>query len=158
MKTFRICILFILIGILTSCRDDENTPDFVGESVGSYSYSVRILRANTTVPQIITGKITLSRNENDLTVIIDDVESLKSSRLELTSNGYVFNIETATIMDNDENLVNRSGNTYTSIKGKSYHGRYDAGTKKLFFNASYKYQDAQFAEFNFSAEVTATKK
>ncbi|MGE0588030.1 MAG: hypothetical protein AB7O48_05615 [Cyclobacteriaceae bacterium] len=157
MKFFRIGILFALIGILVSCSKDED-PDFVGESVGSYSYSVRIFDANNTVADVVTGNLTLSRNGDDLTIIIDDIESMKSSRLELASNGYGFDIEAATLTDNDGDLVDRKGNTSATIGGKSYHGRYDAGAKQLFINASYTYQDSKYASYNFSAEVTATKK
>jgi hypothetical protein len=157
MKIIRCVIVLMLIGNLTSCSEDE-APDFVGESVGSYSYSARLFDADNTVAGTLTGTLVLSRNGDDLTIIVDGDETLKSSRLELASNGYGFDIEASVIKDVDGDLVNRSGNTAATLDGKSYHGRYDTGAKQLFINVSYIYQDAQFSEFNSSVEVTATKK
>ena len=157
MKILRVGVLFMLIGAISSCGGDESMPDFIGESVGNYSYTVKIFNGDKTVRDIISGNLTLSRNGNDITIIIDEIENMNSSRLELASNGFGFDIEAATLTDNDGNLINRSGFTSFLVGGKSYHGRYNSGVKQLFINASYSYQDIQFSKFSFSAEVTATK-
>ena len=119
MKTFRLGILFALIGILTSCSEDESTPDLVGESVRSYSYTTRVFDANNTVVRNITGSATLSRNSDDVTIIVNSGETIKTSRLELASNGYGFDIEAETLT-NDKGLVNRTGKTAATLDGKSY--------------------------------------
>lgn len=158
MKTFRIGALIISIVFLASCSEDEGTPDFVGESVGTYNYSTTVLRANKNTPDNLAGTLTLSRNEDDITIVIDNIESMESSRIEITSKGYAFNIKAATLTDNDGDLVNRTGVTSTTIKGTFYHGRYETETKKLYLKASYTYQDSKYSQYNFSADVTATKK
>ncbi|MEQ8302321.1 MAG: hypothetical protein RIB47_02935 [Cyclobacteriaceae bacterium] len=158
MKTSKIGILSILFAIFISCSDDENTPDFIGDSVGSYSYTVKIFRAGKTTAEIITGNLTLMRNEDDLSISLDDIETLKSSQLVLTPKGYVFDLEVATVTDDEGDAVNRAGKTLITVDGKPYHGRYDAEAKQLFINSTYTYQNTQFAQYNFSAEMTATKK
>ncbi len=158
MKLFSTSAALVLIAILTSCSKDENPPDFVGESVGSYTATVRILRAGSTSANVITSELTVSRNGDDLTIIADGIETFKSSRVELASKGYGFDLEAATVVDDEGDLVDRKGIISASINGKSYHGRFDADAKKLYINASYTYQDTKYAPFNFSAEVTATKK
>lgn len=158
MKNFSIGFLLTLVAIFTSCsKDDESTPEFIGESVGAYSYSARAFDSNNTVVGTITGDLTLSRNGDDITIIVDDGETLKTSRVELASNGYGFDIEAAILVDEEGDLVNRIGDASANLGGKSYHGRYDTGSKQIFLNVAYIYQDDQFAEFNFSIEVTATK-
>ncbi len=158
MKTSQIGILLTLVGIFTSCSDDEKTPDLVGESVGDYRYTVKVFRGVNTAAEIITGDLVLSRSGDDLTIVIDKIESIHSSGVDLFSKGYGFNIEAATIKDDGGYLVNRIGNTTVTLNGKSYHGRYEVGPKELRFNASYDYQDPQFAKYNFSAEVITYKK
>lgn len=158
MKPFRSGIWLIIIGIIASCSEDESPPDFVGESVGTYSYSTNVNRANKATPDNLVGTLSISRNGDDITIIVDDIEPFKSSRLALTSNGYAFNIEDVTLTDSDGDLVNRTGETSTWIKATPYNGRFDAGTKQLFMKMSYTYQDPKYSQYNFKASVMATKK
>lgn len=159
MKLFRISVLLALVGVFTSCAKDED-PDFVAESLGTYSYSTKVTRANKDTPDNYAGTLTLSRDEEGVTVIIDDFESMKSSQLELTSNGYGFKIEPATLTDSDGNLVDRKGRGHSAfISNPSiYHGEYYAHSKQLYIKASYTYQDSRYVTYNFIAEITARRK
>jgi hypothetical protein len=158
MKKLRIALLFALAVFLGSCEDEETTPDYLAESIGEYSYSARIFDSNNTVVDNVSGELTLSRNGNDLTLVIDGDETIKSSRVELATNGFGFDIESVTLPDSDGDLVVRSGQTAASVEGREYHGRYDSGSNQLYLNLNYIYQDSQFSDFNLYLEVIASKK
>jgi len=156
MKTFRLVILTSSIGIFASCGKDEE-PDFVGDSVGDYAYSVTISKTGNNV-SYTSGDLTLTRNGDEFTIIVDDIESFKSSDLELNSKGYRFTIADATLTDDDGDLVLRRGSYTSTVNGKFCHGHYDSDAKQLFITASYTYQDPRYSSYNFIAEVKATKK
>lgn len=157
MKLIRLNLSLILAVIFASCGKDVD-PDFVGESVGTYSYTTDLLRANKSTPDNVVGTLTLTRNEDLITLVINDVEPVKSSRLELTSNGYVFKIEAATLTDSDGDLVDRTGLRSITLNGTIFHGQYDALAKQLSIKAAYTYQDSRYSSYNFTADVKATKK
>lgn len=77
--------------------------------------------------------------------------------MKIASDGYWFDMQAATIMDNDGNLVYREGKPFFVKDHGLYHGQYDIKTKQLLFNANYSYSNA-LAQFSSSAAVTATKK
>lgn len=155
MRVGSFVILLTSIGIFESCNKDEATPDFAAESVGTYSYNANILRNNG--PENILGTLSISRDGGTTIIVIDEIEEIKYSRLDIVADGYGFDMESATITDDNGNFVSRRGSGVFAVGSRGYHGRYYTKSKQLVFRALYDYPHP-LSQFSFSADVKATQK
>ena len=162
MKKALIYLLFIPVLFLTSCgEDEENTPDFRAESIGTYSYSALLTstddRNNT---QTITGTINVAQSGNQIRMVLDpgaDEVPLTTSIVREASNGYVFDVNTVTLTDSEGDDFDVRGINSARFNNIDYHGRYDSGANQITVELLVDYQDNQFDVFNYEIELIATK-
>ncbi|RNC79786.1 MAG: hypothetical protein ED556_14510 [Winogradskyella sp.] len=130
MKTFRLLILLFSTVVLCACSssEDESTPNLIQESIGDYTYTGWFYSGtNWSDRQDINGNLTVSRNGDNTIITIDGDQEIEISRVVFSEQSpkYGFDIESATIIDNNNNSINRFGWGDMIMESQPYDGLYD---------------------------------
>jgi len=164
LNYFFLLLSFSLLLTAISCNsDDESEPDYIQESVGQYNYNVVLtLIADRNVTVTDNGTLEITRSGQLVTLIFDKGTSaefqIKSSSIEVASNGYGFDITTTSDVDGDGDRFDIIGVSSFAISGVNYHGAYDTGRKQIELSFRSDYQNSAYDDYNIEAKFIATKK
>lgn len=158
-------LLFIpaLFLILASCAEEETPPDYFSDSEGNYSYSVGITStADRNITTTDNGSLKINvQNDGSLQLLFDENtagELIFTTKNEVqTSNGYVFDIDTKSMIDSDGDNYNIRGYDGSSFESEGYHGRFDIGSNQLYLNFYTDYVVSDYDVYNAEYVIIATK-
>lgn len=158
----RIMYMLVLVPAIAfvGCSEEDEAPDYVAESVGTYSYSVNYtLVADANDTDSDTGVMTIAQSGSNITIVLDggtsDEVTITGEKVTTASNGYAFDIRS---FNGTEDGVSYTvtGIDGTEIDGVNYDGRYDSGSGQVFFNVLVDYESG-YDEFNYTLETVANK-
>jgi len=134
-------IVLLSIGLLTmtSCSKDEEEEEEVvvdvrDQAIGSYDGETLIFLATDTGTAISTldqdFSIKKSNNALSINFVIDGNVEFVGSKIAKGSNGFTFDIESQTFID-EGNTYTISGINLVELGGTKYHGAYETSSKEI---------------------------
>jgi hypothetical protein len=142
-----------------SCSEDEESPDFRADSVGTYTYTSDATYAGGSSND--SGFLKVTKTTNGFTLLFDqgtaDELTVAANDVVDLANGYSFDVVSQNLTDSDGDAFQIKGaDAAQNSDGTTRHGLYTKD-KKMIIGLQTDYVNNDYDEFNQIVVVTATK-